>query len=300
MPRLTKDAPEGLKPYLFHNVELSYSEQSTEATGTCPFCGRDKLFVSVGEGLFDCKVCGERGNVYTFIRKLHEVSKERIDSLYAEVAADRGVSEATLARWGLVRSAIDDEWLLPGYGMKNGINNLYRWSLVKNKRRLLSTATLSHCLFGIQFWDAAKPLAYVCEGPWDGMAMEEALRSVRLNGGKYVRTGDAGMSLYASANVVAVPGCDSFKDDWAKPFEGKIVRLSYDGDHPRKHPKTGELLQPVGLKGMKSAAELLQSVAKEIEYVEWPSELPDGYDVRDQLNKDEEPDEELGRVTESV
>lgn len=286
----SKEAPETLRPYLHHRVELKWASDS-DAIGTCPFCDKErKFFVSQKTGQYDCKICGG-GNAYTFIRKLHEASSATIPDL-EEVAHDRKVLVETLQRWELVRSIIDQEWMLPAYGVKKEINNLYRWSMVGGKRRLLTTAALPHCMFGWQFWDDTKPEVYLLEGPWDNMALEEQLASYRIDEHeKCVPCSDVMRSILAKVNVLSVPGCEVFREDWATYIGAKHVTLMYDNDYPKKHPKSGKLLDPVGFAGMRKAARLLKPTAESLSIVAWGpngynTEYPDGYDIRDLLNNE--------------
>lgn len=294
MPSISEQ-PEKLRGYVHHRLDITPSG-SGQYNGDCPFCGgHKKWFVGADNGLYRCVVCpkddGGTGNLYTFIRKLYEISSAPLDAL-EEVAHERKVRVETLQRWGLVRSAIDNEWMLPGYGLKGEINNLYRWTPMKQKdgtykRRLLVTATLSHCLFGIQHWADSKHEAYILEGPWDAMALEDVTMLWGRNGGKWVRTSNPQSTFYNSVNIVAVPGCDVFRDDWLSRFSGKSVTLWYDSDRPRTTPQ-GKVNPPVGLTGMKTAAKKLKTVVAEGRFIQWGAEgfdevLKDGHDVRDHL-----------------
>ena len=291
MPK-PNDVPEKLKPYLFHRVDLNY-EGSGEPRGTCPFCGGDKFFVGRDNGLFSCKVgsCGASGNAYTFIRKLYQASLDSSqDAGYEEVAEDRKIPVEEIKEWGLCRSIIDQEWILPAYGPKGEVSNLYRWSLMKGKRRFLATTTFNAYLFGYQFWDQAKPDVYLAEGPWDGMALRYDLGSGREVGGRLIRTLDKSLTLLARTNVLAVPGCETFREEWVSIFAGKNVTLLYDNDYPRT-VKTGTN-PPAGTAGMKTAARKLRKVAKSISYLHWgdegyDAELPDSFDVRDYLTQED-------------
>ena len=130
MPK-PNDHPEFLRPYIQHRVDLTYSGTS-DAVGVCPFCDSQKFYVSQKNGLYSCKVCPKEygsGNIYTFIRKLHEISSAPRSELEV-VAEERKVSVESLIEEGLVKSAIDNEWLLPAYSIpkdgKSSIINLYR------------------------------------------------------------------------------------------------------------------------------------------------------------------------------
>jgi hypothetical protein len=130
----------------------------------------------------------------------------------------------------------------------------------------------------------------VLEGPWDGMRLEEELRKYRNNQGKAVRTTDTEQSLFSQWNVIALPGVDVFREDWIPLFKGKTVAWLFDNDHPRLNVKTGEVLEPPGLKGALKNAKMVSKVVKSQQIIRWgvsellDQELPDGFDVRDFLS----------------
>lgn len=286
MPK-ANDAPQHLRPYLFHKVELPYQEGSTaDACGTCPFCGREqKFFVSVKTGLYDCKTCngrpsgsdGKGGNAYTFIRELYWLSQQQLSDVsqdeLAEVAENRTVSIESLTEWGLVKSAIDGEWMLPGYGDKGEVNNLYRWSLVKDKRRLLSTAGMHHCLFGVQFYVRDKSKIMLSEGPWNSIKLQEVLAEFNPE-------------ELAATNLLGVPGRDTFRDEWLQRFAGKDITILFDNDYPKT--RNGKVSPPGAFESTKTLAKKLRAVAKSLNYLDWgaegwTNEYADGCDVRDLL-----------------
>lgn len=299
------DHPEPLRPYLAHGVEVT-EVVGEEARGTCPFCGREeKFYINARTGQYSCKTCphGEgdvgRGNAYTFVRRLHEESMAAMPpglGEYKGIEAERRIEAAVLHEWGMCRSIINGDWLLPAYNFKGEISNLYRWTVVGNRRLLLPTTTFSIQWFGWQFWDPSKPNVYIAEGPWDGMVLRLALSKFRLMGGKLVGTVDPKQSLLSQVNVLAVPGCEQFNDAWAAALQGKHVALLYDSDHPTRHKrgdKAGQLRlhrdgskMVAGYDGMKSATSLLLNYAATVLYLDWGPEgydisLPDGYDLRD-------------------
>lgn len=324
----SSEAPEFLRPYIHHGVQLTWKGEA-DAIGECPFCNREKkFFVSQKNGMYDCKICDagfdkegnpkSGGNVYTFIRKLHiEGLAATTDDDLEEVAADRGLLVGTLKRWGLVKSVIDGEWLAPAYGFKGNvgerkINNLYKWAGSNGKRSLMVTATLQQCLFGMQFWDMAKPNVMVWEGLWDAAAIEEGLRKL-----KAVKALGETISL-ANTAILGVPGCGTFRDEWVPMFRGKNVWFGYDSDHPRytcaECQKTYSIIdddvcprcksanrkqlnhedlikEPVGFAGMKSAIRKVAPVANKILYLAWGPDgydpmVKDGYDSRDHLHSE--------------
>jgi hypothetical protein len=290
------DVAEKLKPYLFHGVELRINGK--QASGDCPFCGRDGKFgVEVETGLWNCFVCKEGnekggGNSSVFLRKLWEVS-DAATSDYSELSEERRLLYPdTLLHWQVSQSLTTGKWLVPGFGSKGALNQLYQYTEVNGKMRLLPTPTHGHQLHGLNLFDPTKQTMYICEGPWDGMALWEVLRQAKLNDvGDLVATANEERSLAADANVLAVPGCNVFFETWLPLFAGKHVVLMFDNDHPRKNEATGRDVEPAGLVGMQRIAKILAAAKQppeSIRYLCWGDNgvdltLPGGFDVRDAL-----------------
>lgn len=297
MPKIVDDTPPGLRPYLALGLGLEVRSGSLQASGCdCPFCGRGdgKFSVSVASSQYDCKVCGTGGNALTFMRWLWDESVKRTRSTeLAELAADRRLLHPeTLAAWGAAQSVLTGRWLLPGRDPNGRLDQLYRYTKVKEGDRwlnkLLPTPGLwpdgqAHRLFmagstGLGRSDKpssnGKPGAvrvlYICEGPWDGMALWEVLRYLKDK----------------SVEVVAVPGCGIFKDSWAEAASSRFgeVAVLYDNDHPRRN---GQRPGPEGAE--RTATLLLERGPADVKNLCWGEpdgydrSLPDGYDVRDAL-----------------
>lgn len=317
MPKLNREeVPVTLKPYRFHGVGVDWRSGDRQASGDCPFCGGEgKFTVQVDTGKWHCHVCNAGQNpkleriepgspAQTFLRLLHRHGTEApadLDSL-AELADDRGLLDyETLAAWGVHKSIVTGDWLVPGWNAEGKLCQLYRYANVDpkrpDKRLLLATAEVGHGLFGMNLWDKDKLDVMVCEGPWDAMALREMMIAVKTLGdgtnGELVRTSNESVSLYAAANVVAVPGCGTFDDSWLKVFAGKRVFLMYDSDHPKKHPTMGLPVPPAGFAGMQRVANLLggaTELPQEVHYLHWGKDgysplRPSGFDVRDMLRQ---------------
>lgn len=312
MPKLESEAPDSLRPYLFHGVDLNWRGSDSEAIAECPWCGRGSKFsVTVATGLWRCFTCNEGtesdkpikgGNAYVFIRKLWERSAantrpDELEQLGAELGLQHAVK--SLPRWGVCKSFIDQRWLIPGYNAAGDMNQLYSYRFKqgedggKDRWVTFPTPKLSdsvrHGLHGIQHYVESKPEVHLCEGWKDGVAYYDALGSVKRNdAGKLVLTGNEAASLLGSINVLAVPGCETFFESWLPLFRDKDVTILFDNDLPRKHPQTGADIPPGGLSGTKRVAGFLLDVARSIRYLQWGAEgyntgLPSGFDVRDQL-----------------
>lgn len=300
MPQAQADIPEQLKPFLFHGIFLNWSGSDKNAVGDCPFCGREGKFgVEITTGLFSCFVCAEGtkrggGNSFVFLRRLHELSIEATTQEdWQELARDRGLIRwETLKTWGVCKSSITGEWLVPGYDIKRKISNLYRYTETSNGRILKSTAGMNHALFGFHLFDEHKKKAKIAEGPWDGMALWEVLSQSKMTDAGVSPTSNPESSFLSETNVVAVPGCSTFYDSWIPAFGDKEVDLLFDSDHPKINPQTKKRIPSAGYSGMKRAVGLLMSNVKHtptaLRYLKWGDrgynpDLKSGYDIRDQL-----------------
>lgn len=277
-----------LRPYTFHGVDLHAN--GSHAVGDCPFCGREgKFSVDIATGLWRCLVCGTGtaaggGNGLVFVRLIHEnatnaIHGGRLGNFRASVAADRRLlSLDTVASWGIV-PAVDGTWLVPGYSAEGRLDQVYRRTRIQERGewvwRLLPTPGIwpegkAHALhLPIGDFDLSRPNIDVFEGPWDGMAVWE------VNNGALTDT-----------NIIAVPGCNVWRDEWSTMCQGKHVRLWYDSDHPRE-VVTGRRSR-AGYDGMVRVAKRLSGVAASVKWLRWGEDgydptKPSGWDVRDHL-----------------
>lgn len=304
MPKV-ESKPKGLAPFLSLGVNLRHGEGDEQAEGDCPFCSREgKLSVNIATGQWLCRVCGignEKGggNLYTFMRLLHETSaKATTDGQLASLAANRKLlSGESLRSWGACRSIIDGSWLIPGFSAEGKLVHLYPWRPVERggKPVLKALGGTHHGLFGVQHFDPKKRSVWLCEGFWDGVAAWELLRtSKRGLAGGIAATGVEASSLAADVNVIAVPGCNSFQEGWAKLLAGKKVYLLFDNDHPRPgvNGQAGQMIDGGALAGAKRVSRLLAAAPEhpeELHCLLWGGdqqcnpEVQHGWDVRDQL-----------------
>lgn len=303
----TREAPIGLRPFLAHGVEIpttSVYNDNDNAQGTCPFCGGAKFFVHKQTAMWDCKSgkCKRAGGVDKFLQDLwSELCLSPDEATDGEgrwrgeqLSDDRELlSVSTLKSWGVVWSPLIDRWLIPGYKPNGNLWQLYRRLRVKDEKSKNGDENdnqgwkwrdcqtpgpeIGPELFGVNLYDANKSEVYLCEGSWDGMVLWEVVKG--------------------KANVLAVPGAGIFYDRWAPLFYGKIVHLMYDNDYWSERV-SGEgkgkiVMFGGGYEGMRRVTGILSNCTqppKSIDYLHWgPNganlDLPDGYDVRDQLTK---------------
>ena len=288
--------PEALKPYFALGLQLSLQSGEDQATSYCPFCGREeKLSINVETGKWRCFVCAEGnekggGNAITFLEKVWEHSTNSTE-VFDDLANDRGIEPDTLRAWGVCRSILTGEWLVPGFNPSGKLRQLYRYRRTPKGMRLLPTPTMKHQLHGVNLYDPSKPFVHVCEGPWDGMAWWETMARAKPSESGFIPTSSDSSCLLALTNVLAVPGCGTFDESWAPLLSEKQVTFLYDSDHPREHPITGKVIPPAGVTGVRRVVGILSQGKKppeSISYLAWGESgydrsLPSGYDLRDLL-----------------
>jgi hypothetical protein len=293
------DIPDKVRAYV--QLGVSLEDAGSQWNGDCPFCGKEAKFtVETETGFYRCWSCqrgGAKGggNHLTFIRHFHEDAFSASQD-YSELLEDRGfLEEETLSAFGVCKSPLTGEWLVPGYDHEKRLMSLWRFipDTKTGKRRLQTPKGIPQSMVGPPMFDPDCEIVFVLEGQWDAMIMYETLRFAKKGpGGSLVRTSNVAQSLFANANVIGVPGANTFKPEWCDLLAGKHVILCYDSDLPTVNEKTGRANPPAGMSGAKRVAEMLVLASEpptKIEWIRWGAdgydpELKSGYDVRDLLN----------------
>lgn len=302
MPKVEEEAPKHLRPYEFHGVRVEASG-GEQAVGDCPFCGKERKFsINVSTGLWSCKSCQAGtdkggGNLATFLRLLWKTSDAATNGQHVKLAEERKLLHPeTLMFWEVTWSDLSQCWLVPGYGVDKKLNQLYKYQMDLRSKKMVLFATpgVGHQLHGVNLWDPKKPDVFVCEGPWDAMVLWETMRATKETEDGFEPTASEASSLLAKANVVAVPGCGSVGEPFAKflpMFAGKRVALMFDSDHPRE--AGGKIVEGAGWTAMRRVAGLFhasRSKPKSVEYLHWGEagydpDQKSGHDVRDVLSQ---------------
>lgn len=266
-----KDVPDNLKPYVFHRLDLDWSEGEKEALADCLFCGREsKLSIDVKSGMYRCFVCEASGNHTTFLKGLWELSVDSTED-YEWLAERRNLlNPETLIHWECCKSVLSNNWMVPGYTADGNISQLYRYAKVENKLRLLATPKMNHAIHGN--YSENKSQIFLCEGPWDAMILWELLN----NSGEL-----------EDISVLATPGCNVFQKTWLPLFADKDVTILFDNDHPRE--VKGKQIEPAGYAGCRKISRLLTGASNppaSINFLKWGEngyndELPNNYDLGD-------------------
>jgi len=290
------DAPKWLKPYVFHGVDIEAREDRDQAVGECPLCGKvGKFYVGVADGQWDCKSCGRKGNVYNFIKEYHELCM-KAGADYDGLAAERGfLYPESAIEWGVVRSVLTGEWLIPSYNEKGSMNNLYRYchEPQKNRWRWYSMPGLNHGIHTpMTLYEPGKPNLAILEGPWDGIMFYEVVKRARPEQESYYAlTSNEMGSLFNFTNVVAAPGASVFPDMYRDYCADKHVWMMYDNDYPVQH-ESGVMQPPNGWAGMNRATQTLLSGENKPSTINvmtwgeggWTPNYADGFDVSDYFN----------------
>lgn len=278
------EEPKALKALTFHGVDFhDYSKEQVPAT--CPFCSKRKFFAHREKGLWDCKVCGRKGNPKEFLQQLWEESQPITD----EFARDRSVLDVeSLAEIGARRSLISGDVIVPAYGADGKLDNLYTYlpDRKSGKRILYPTPEFHAGVFG----DTTRcdwKTVYIVEGPWKVAVLSEILSKTKrgLDGSLSV-TSNLENSLMVGTRVIGVPGCNTWHESWNEIVAGRDVVIMFDSDHPRE--VDGRTIPPVGWDAARRLSQKLVG-AETIRVLRWGSDgynadLPSGYDLRDAMS----------------
>lgn len=306
MPLPQREPPDTLKPYLSLGVDLNWKDGDEQTSGECPFCAKPKFSVNIETGQYRCWSCGtgnekQGGNAFVFMERFYELCEQQSTPVeaYKKLAAEREYDFfESLIRWGLVQSALTGEWLVPGYDIYDKIRQLYRYVQTEKRMVLKPVWGKSHQLMGTHLYSPSCSTVWICEGPWDAIALWECLKQHKLLNDKPIETANESASILGFSSVLATPGCKVFYEEWAEKYcAGKVVNIMFDSDMPKKHPQTGKMLRSAGMDGMEYVAYVLLACHEPpsgINYVRWGKDgyhppLPDGFDIRDALAKSHAP-----------
>lgn len=239
--------PLWVRPFALHGFHLE-AVRAGQALGVCPFCSRrGHFYIAEETQLWDCKVCGKQGNLFKFFSDISERNRQRITpKQLSGLAEERGISAATLRRWGVGHDG--DKFTLPVIDETGKATDLRYY---RPGGKIQNSPGTRHGLYGAHWLPRTGPIWW-CEGEWDTMAMDEILRRSLDRGGVLTSTGGAGL----------------FRREWLAVFQMRDVILVYD------HDKAGQ-------EGEAKAWELLFPIVRSLRAVRWPEDRPEGYDLRD-------------------
>lgn len=173
------------------------------------------------------------------------------------LARSRSLKPQTFTAWGLGYDPVSKNYMIPmDGGNKRACKDIHRFNLSKSYGTKGGQVTL----FSPRNVTDSQTV-WLAEGPWDGMALWEALRS---SGNKD--------DIYATA------GASSFPKECAGMFSGKNVILLGQYDPINKHSG-----KRAGYVGMQRTGNLLSGLAESTRYLNWTG-VPDEnskFDIRD-------------------
>jgi len=288
-----KDYPEGLRPFIFHGLNVDYQPGGDQGVADCISCGKPAhLYINAGTGAWNCHRCSDSGNIYTFFRMLHKESMEAYANGKEETTAEllsaaKGISIDTLWEWGIVPSVLTGDLIIPSYNMDNRLATLYRVFLEGDKWKPLVAPTTKRHPFGWNLIGDQKTL-FICEGPWDAMALYEAFQENYRQPDGTIEPCNQRRNLLHEYAVIGLPGVSHWHDEMFSSLPENVV-FAFDNDHPERRGK--KIVQP--------AWDGIQRIVKMAAKVETPpnlaalawgkdyhdEEISSGYDISDLLTE---------------
>lgn len=239
---------EKLKGFQTHGV-LFEKKSGNQAIGTCPFCDKEgHFFVNIHNFLWDCKRCSAKGNFNQFLEQIAQRNVQALtDERLTKLAANRKLPKAAFAKFEIGWSGKD--YTIPIRNSKGTVEDLRRYKL---GGKAMATSGATTGLLGAHKMSLMPGAdVYVCEGEWDTIALAWLFKKLDTN-----------------SVAVGVPGATIFKNEWIDLFANRRVFLLHDNDG-------------AGENGKKICFEKLRAIANEIQVIQWPIDLPEGFDIRD-------------------
>lgn len=247
-----------MTPFEFH-TGISYEEHGDQFIGQCPFCEKpDKLYFNT-EFLWGCKNAScldpatrkpRSGNLVSFLRQLYD-EYDTITKASQIVADWRGLPVARVSQLGLKYNPLNDSILIPTF--RNGrLNNLYKAEKRGDKIQVLCTPSMEHTIMN---WpEDTNETIWVCEGHWDRIA------------------GEAIVGNTNNITCIGVPGAGVWKKAWTNILVDKHVVFCYDNDNSGRVGFEKVIAKHIATHPQKPLS---------VSYIEWPSDLPEKYDLND-------------------
>lgn len=235
-------------PYEFHTNMEAVPVPKDNMRGNCVFCGKENhFFYNTDTFQWDCKVCGLKGNAYTFISLFHQkCCTNDVTKLLQLKEIPLNVLEYNEIRY----NPFNDTFVIPTFAQNGSMNNLYKY--VHSNNNIYGTPTLAAALYN--FDPNPEQEVWLCEGHWDKLACEASMG-----------TGTDGVT------AIGVPGANTFKQNWCQPLQDKDLYICYDNDD-------------AGYKGIEKVREHIHNSPQKprsINVVRWPDDTPKGFDLRD-------------------
>jgi len=223
--------------------------------GDCPFCDKpNKFYVNRKNFLWDCKVCGKKGNYLTFLSEIHEYYLNTSNKdIIKKLSLNRELPISAFKEWDIGWSG--SYYLIPVKNDKGHLQDLR--SFRPGRKKLIGAPACSIGILGLDKLAKSKvdtPI-YLCEGEWDTIALTWLLDKLNEKG-----------------IAVGIPGANTFKKEWIQFFKGREVYVMYDNDE-------------AGENGQVVVKNRLKWIAKKLYFLNWIDKFPNEFDLRDLIKK---------------
>jgi Toprim-like len=243
----------GLRVFTQHGFRIKGESSGSQVFGNCVFCGhRQNFYLNPEKKMWDCKSCGKHGGFKTFLQACANSFATNFTKYKESAKAlseNRGISIETLIEKNIGYNPYNKSYTIPI--PTSNMEEIWDLKVYSNKKLSISAG----CFTGLYGWEnllnAKSTEVWLCEGEWDGIALYEIMKREEK-----------------SDVVCAVPGAGTFRGDWVSLFKGKNVKVMYDNDDAGKN-------------GCDKVRKMLSGAAKSLQFLIWPEELKNGYDVRD-------------------
>jgi len=248
----------------FHTgFKLLYEDE--QSVMDCPFCGSESKFYFNKEGLWDCKSghCKKSGNAFTFIREIYDLFDTRTKAVDI-IHELRKIPRDYIMRDGPKYNELNNSIIIPAFKY-NKVQALYK--AVSTQKFNNDTQTFEDKLIvyaspsdtgvehAIMHWtDTLADIVWITEGFWDKLAAQAIVGHGH------------------PISVLSAPGAGVWKPNWCELLTDKHVVFLYDND------TSGQIgFEKVIIKHIAQSPHK----PKSIQYLGWPTNLPDGYDINE-------------------
>ena len=267
MPQQTLLNHDNIKAFKQHGFRPT-GTSGNQVYGNCIFCGKDSHFyINPEVKKWDCKICGKSGGYKKFIIQLVSFCEENFTVDRAITLAKlRGLKAKTLLNNHIGYNPWIESFIVPCYEINN--QDIYGVKIFpfRNKSFSKTRPITAGGKAGYLGWQALTDMSivewWIVEGEWDYFTWIEILNLKKLNHG-----------------VLCLPSGTSFKDDLIQYFKHRIVHVVLDNDSDIQ--VKGKTVFGAGVQGMIKIYNKLSSIVKEINFIHWPNNLKDGYDIND-------------------
>lgn len=218
--------------------------------GHCPFCKKPDHFFYGNTYGWDCKHCQKKGNLYDFIRHVHQ--ELCTTELIPVFAMQRGIDMQYITRNKVKWNPLNQSIVIPTFNSKGNMNYLYKLVQIEGKWRVYNMPSLEATLFN---WpEKIHQTVWLCEGLTDKMAAEEIIGIRQIT-------------------PIGIPG-SNFKQTWTGALSGKDVAILTDND------EAGDNIYEQIMAKIKTATNKPNSVKR----IKWTPDKRPKYDVNNVLN----------------